>query len=239
MFAEPWMEDILHPQDKNDPGPVLPLSDHVPEDQSVWDEPGLSSALAGEIPPDAVTWYRWYRKNVDESSGLSSWLVTLVVVLTSGFFAVIGTFAAQSVSGSALIAVTVIGPTTEEIMKIALTLWIVEKRPWLYRNGIQILLCALASGAAFAAVENIIYLKVYVPDPPPGLAEWRWTVCVLLHSGCSTISGIGVWKIWRRLQQQQRAPMLADGASWIFAAIIVHGTYNGTVTLMELSGFGF
>jgi len=243
VFAEPWMEDILHPQDVHDPG-AQPLSDHVSEDQSVWDEPGLSAALAGETPPDAVTWYRWYMKKVDASSGLYSWLATLVVVLTSGVFAVVGTFAAQvvgpaSVSSSVLIAITVVGPATEELMKIALTLWMVEKRPWLYRNGVQILLCALASGAAFAAVENILYLKVYVPNPPPGLAEWRWTVCVLLHSGCSTISGIGAWKIWRQFQQQQRAPVLTDGAGWIFAAIVIHGTYNGTVTVMELSGFGF
>ena len=239
VFAEPWMEDMLHPQAAHNSGTAQPLTNHVSEDQSVWDEPGLSPALAGETPPDGVTWYRWYMKKVDASSGLYSWLTTLVVVLTSGVFAVVATFAAQTIFVSALIAITVVGPTTEEIMKIALTLWVVEKRPWLYRNGVQILLCALASGAAFSAVENVLYLNIYVPNPPPGLAEWRWTVCVLLHSGCSTISGIGAWKIWQQFQQQRRAPALTDGAGWIVAAIVIHGTYNGAVTVLELSGFGF
>jgi len=124
-------------------------------------------------------------------------------------------------------------------MKIALPLWLVEKRPWMYRNGGQILICALASGLMFAVVENVVYLNVYIPDPSAGLIQWRWTICVLLHSGCSTVAGIGAWRIWSRFQHHQRAPHLADGASWFVAAIVLHGLYNATVTLLELSGLGF
>jgi len=239
VFAEPWMQDLLHPPEVSDPGPVLPASVHISEDQSVWDEPGLSARLAGDTPLDAVTWYRAYEKQVAETTEASSWWATLAVVMAGGMLAILGTFATQSVYGTALVALTVFGPTTEEIMKIAIPLWLVEKRPWLYRNTGQILLCALASGAAFAAVENVIYLNVYVPDPPAGFAAWRWTVCVLLHTACSTIAGIGVVQIWHKFQKQQRAPSLADGAPWILAAIVVHGLYNGTVTVLEVSGMEF
>jgi hypothetical protein len=239
VFAEPWLQTELHPPDTADPGPALPLTERLSEDQSVWDEPGLSPALAGETPSDGLTWYRWYQEQVAMTSGLQSWLTTLGVVLVSGVFAVFGTFAAQSMYAGMLTGVTVIGPTTEEIMKIALVLWLVEKRPWLFRDGGQILLCALASGLAFAAVENVIYLNIYVPGPSPGLVAWRWTICVLLHAGCSTIAGFGAHRIWREFQRNHRAPILANGASWIVAAIVIHGLYNGTVTLMELSGLDF
>jgi hypothetical protein len=239
VFAEPWMQDQLHAPDVSDSGPAVPLAEQVSEDQSVWYEPGLSARLAGETPLNALTWYRWYRDQVATTSNVVSWSATLAVVLAGGVFAILGTFATQSVYGTALVSVTVFGPTTEEIMKIALPLWLVEKRPWLYRNLGQILICALACGAAFAAVENVIYLNVYVPNAPAGLAAWRWTVCVLLHTGCSTIAGIGVARIWLKFQRQQRTPSLADGAPWIIAAIAVHGLYNGAVTVLEAGGLNF
>ena len=239
FFAEPWLQDLLHPPDVSDPGPAMPVAKQVSEDQSVWDEPGLSPRLAGDTPCHAVTWYGWYCKQLAATSEAATWWATLTVVLAGGIFAILGTVATQSIYGTTMVAVTIFGPTTEEIMKIALPLWLVEKRPWLYRNVGQILICALASGAAFAAVENVIYLHVYVPNPPAGLVAWRWTVCVLLHAACSTIAGIGVTRIWLSFQQQRRAPVLADGSRWIVAAIIVHGVYNGTVTALELGGLDF
>ena len=230
VFDEPWM---------NDPASSRPMSGLVPEDQSVWDEAGMSAELAGEIPSDALTWYRWYSKQVGATSGLQTWLTTLGVVLVGGVFAVFGTFATQSVFGGHLIGATVIGPTTEEIMKIALPLWLVEKRPWLYRHHIQILVSTWTSGMAFAAVENLVYLNIYVSNPSAELVIWRWTVCVLLHSGCSVIAGIGLCRIRRQFQRKRQMPALSDGARWILAAIVIHGIYNGIVTLLEVSRLEF
>jgi len=239
VFAEPWIKAVLHRPDNSDTDPTMPLVDHVPEDQSVWDEPGLSRELAGEVPKGGLTWYRWYLDQFAATSVVESWGTTFGVAVFGGLFAVVGTLVQQSMSGGQIVAVTVVGPTIEEIMKIVLPLWLVEKRPWLYRNGGQILICAMASGLMFAAVENVLYLKVYINNPSAGLIQWRWTICVLLHSGCSTVAGIGVWKIWSRFQKEGRAPVLADGGAWIFAAIVLHGLYNGTVTLLQFGGLDF
>lgn len=240
VFAEPWMQPVLYPGDPNDPGPILPLTDPVNEDQSVWDETGLSRQLAGATPDDGVTWYRWYLQQAAETSVRHSWLVTLAVALAGGLFAIMGTLAQQSVMGGGmLLGVVVFGPTVEEVMKVGLVLWLVEKRPWLFRHAEQILICALASGVVFAAVENVIYLKVYIDDPPDSLILWRWTVCVLLHAGCSTVAGLGAWRIWRQIRQEERAPALKDGAPFFVAAIVLHGLYNGTVTVLELGGLEF
>ncbi len=239
VFAEPWMNEVLHPEDERDPGPALPSADSPLEDQSVWDEPGLSRELAGDTPEDGITWYRWYRRQEAKTSSSRSWLVTLTVALTSGVFAVAGTIAQQSAGGGWLLSVVVFGPTVEEVMKIALPLWLVERRPWLYRNPGQILISALVSGGVFAAVENMLYLKVYIDNPSAGLVLWRWTVCVLLHAGCSTIAGIGACRIWQKFRQEERAPRLTDGATFLVIAIVLHGLYNGTVTLLESSGLEF
>jgi len=239
VYAEPWMQDVAHAEDTRDPGPAMPFSVHGPEDQSVWDEPGLTRQLAGATPEDAVTWFRWYQQKVTTTTVGTTWLVTSGVVLVAGLLAILGTLATQSTMGSQLLAVVIFGPTTEEIMKIAIPLWLIEKRPWLYRSSSQILLCALGSGAAFAAVENLIYLNVYVPQPTASLVAWRWTVCVLLHAGSSVVAGVGATRIWHRFQQEQRVPQLSDGARWIVGAIIIHGLYNGTVTLLEFGGLDF
>ncbi len=233
VFAEPWMQPVRHAADPRDPGQVRPVPENQPEDQFVYDEPALSAELVGGIPDDARTWFRWYQQQAARTGPWSGWLVTLGVILSGGLLAVAGTFMAQELTWVPLLNLVVFGPTAEEIMKVVVVLWIVEKRPWLFRSPVQILLCALASGAAFAAIENVLYLTVYIPNPPPELVRWRWTVCVLLHTGCSFIAGIGAVRVWTRFQSQRRAPVLSDGAAWITAAIVMHGLYNGTMVLLE------
>ncbi len=239
VFAEPWMQATIHVGASGDPA-GLDQNFHPPDDEenSVWDEPGLSRSLAGHLPEGAFTWFGHYLGKLRETSSLTSWLTTIAVAALAGPLAIIGTLI-QGQIASGLIMAVVIGPTAEEIMKIALSVWIVEKRPWLFRSSAQILVCCFASGIAFAAVENVVYLKFYINDPTPGLAQWRWTVCVLLHSSCSLVAGLGVVRMWKRFQAAERRPDIADAATAIATAIVIHGTYNAAVTLMELSGVSF
>jgi RsiW-degrading membrane proteinase PrsW (M82 family) len=88
----------------------------------------------------------------------------------------------------------------------------------------------------FAIIENFLYLFVYVPDPPLWLVLWRWTVCVALHVGCTLIAGFGAAKVWQKqVSQMRRVPVPVD-MRYLVAAILVHGVYNGSVTILELSG---
>ena len=239
VFAEPWMQATIHVGVPGDPPDidrsVLPSQD---EENTVWDEPGLSRSLAGAMPEGAFTWFGHYRKKLAETTVLQSWLTTGLVAFLAGPLAILGTLI-QGAASSGLVMLVAIGPTAEEIMKTALPVWIVEKRPWLFRSPTQILVCCFASGIMFAAVENVVYLKLYIADPTPGLAQWRWTVCVLLHSFCSLTAGIGVVRMWKRFQSVQSRPDIADAAGAIATAIVLHGTYNATVTMLELGGVSF
>ena len=108
--------------------------------------------------------------------------------------------------------------------------------PYLFTNRRQIIFAAIGSGLMFAIIENFLYLFVYVPDPPLWLVLWRWTVCVALHVGCTLIAGIGVAKVWQKqVSQMRRVPVPVD-MRYLVAAILVHGVYNGSVTILELSG---
>lgn len=239
VFAEPWMKFAIHQGDVND-SPVVDTNSFIrPEfDHSVWDEPGLSRSLSGEAPDHAVTWFSYYLRMRESTSARTSWLITILTAIIGGPLAILGTLI-EGATQSGLLTVIAIGPTIEEIMKVALPLWIVEKRPWLFRSSIQILICCFASGLAFAAVENVIYLRFYVPNPSVGLAQWRWTVCVLLHSSCSLLAGFGVSRMWQLFQAEKTTPQMPHAGTALLTAIVLHGSYNAMATILETSGFEF
>jgi len=135
--------------------------------------------------------------------------------------------------------VIAIGPLAEEVMKVAVPLYIVERRPYLFRSPLQIPLCAVASGLVFASIENLLYLEVYVPQPSTALVFWRWTVCVGLHAGCALLNSLGLSRIWHDVHQRQAPPRLTLGWRFALAATIAHGSYNGVMTLLALAGFTF
>jgi hypothetical protein len=239
VFAEPWMTPAIHLGIPGDPAGLesdsLPVTD---ADHSVWDEPGLSRSLSGDIPANAVTWFGHFLQQKQSTSMLSTWITTLTVAVLAGPLSIVGTLI-QGTAAGGLIGVVVIGPTIEEVMKIALPVWLVEKRAWKFRSVSQILVCCFASGLAFAAIENLVYLRVHIANPTPGIIQWRWSVCVLLHASCSFIAGLGVARMWTQFQVARSQPDLKHAATAILTAIVLHGTYNATVTLLEVSGFAF
>lgn len=211
--------------------------DHV--DHSVWDEPALRGMIPGEPPPEALTYARWLAEKRAETTVGRTWLVTALCALAAGPLAVLGTIVQSSAGWSTLLAVVVIGPVTEEVMKIALPLWIAERKPYLFRSRMQIAVCALSSGLAFAAIENVLYLHVYIPDPSSEIAAWRWSVCVALHMGCALVASLGVMRAWSRAEHADARRRLAVATPLLITAMIIHGAYNGLALLLEHTRFFF
>jgi RsiW-degrading membrane proteinase PrsW (M82 family) len=139
----------------------------------------------------------------------------------------------------AVLSITIFGPLVEEVMKVAGLLWIVEKRPFLFTSRLQIIICALCGGLAFAVIENFIYLNVYVPNPPESLVQWRWTVCTFLHCGCSLIAGMGLIRVWTVTMRDRVQPNITNAARYLILAMVVHGVYNGFCVFLSLMKFQF
>lgn len=237
VFEEPWMRtgnSVMHgrPESPEVPGEADPES-------SVWDEPGLSLQLSGDIPADGLTWHRWADQNQARTSLTTSLGVTLLVAVCSGLLAILGTLIIQAGGGNAFVLLAIGAPIVEETMKIGLTIWVVEKRPWLFRWRGQILLCGMCSGMVFAAIENVIYLTILIPNPSAAIVTWRWTVCVLLHTGCSSLAALGATRVWSESWRLQRQPQLSDGAAWIVAAMLCHGIYNTAALVLAWAGHTF
>jgi predicted RNA-binding Zn-ribbon protein involved in translation (DUF1610 family) len=190
-------------------------------------------------PPGTRSYRTWIEGRLARTSPSAGWFVALTAAVLGGPFAVIGAVfggpRGGPVSLSGLAMVVALAPTMEETLKIALAAYVVELRPYLFRRAGQIVAAAVGSAFVFAAIENFIYLNIYVPHPSQGLFIWRWTICVALHVGCSAVAATGLIEIWKQAVSELRPPRLTQGLSRLMLAIGIHGTYNALAALYGLS----
>jgi len=196
--------------------------------QGAWDEPSLSGELAGERPDHVQTYSQWLAAGVKRISTVESWGITLAIALGSGLWSVVGAILSQVQGGSALglLVVVVFGPLAEEMLKASAALITIEKWPYVFRSPVQIVFCCVAAGLGFAALENLLYLQLYIDNPSTFIMAWRWTVCVALHVGCSTVASLGLVRIWRETMRSGTPPKVSLGTTYFITAASVHGAYN-------------
>lgn len=201
-----------------------------PDLHSVFEEPQHRE-------PGATSRYgAWLDEATRATSSARRLRVAAALALCAGPWAILGALWA-SLGGVAafggVMAVVVVGPLAEEVGKVAAALWVVERRPHLFASRGAIVATCAAAGLVFAAIENLLYLEVYVPDPPDDLVVWRWTVCVALHVGCATLGGGGVARVWSRAMARRERPEPGGAFGFIVAAAVVHGAYNGLAVALS------
>lgn len=207
-------------------------------EQSIWSEPGLAHALGQSGKRGGLIYADWLNARMQETSIGFTWLLTLGIVLVAGVFGVLGAlFFGPGSLFNQVLSICVFGPLTEEVVKIALVFWVVEKRPYLFSNTLQILLCGFAGGLLFAVIENFIYLNIYIPNPSPEIVQWRWTICVALHTGCSSLAALGMSRIWGQTMVTRSKPDITLGANFLILAVVIHAFYNTLMVLMSVAGY--
>ena len=207
-------------------------------DQSVNQEPAFSSELSGMGQEFFPTFKKYYERQNNRFSVLDSWAVTFAAAMLAGPLAIVTAIWGTNVSWVNLITMVVFAPVTEEIAKVLVCLIIVEKWPWIFKSGIQIVLCCFAGGLAFGVIENLIY-SIRLADHPNyyTIMQFRWVATTTLHIVCSTLASFGVLRIWRHSLKAGVKPQLKQGRSIIIGAIIIHATYNAMAVIIQLMGF--
>ncbi len=206
-----------------------------------WDAVGDEPALRWTGRTDLPTFGSIYVERRESTTEGRRWSAVALAVFVAGPFAVLGAFIGGT-SGfglGVLLVVVTLGPLTEEVLKASGALYLAEQRPWMVPAGWVLPLVTLAAGLVFAAIENIVYLNVYIADPTPEIARWRWIAGPLLHGGASFIAGLGVRRMWMTTHRDRSAPRLRHAAPYLVGAVVVHGGYNLAVTLLELTGVIF
>lgn len=207
-------------------------------EHGVWDEPAITVGDL-DVPNDAMTYAVWINHKRDQITAGKSWAAAIMLALAAGPLAVIGTFWGSGGTWISLLALVLFGPAIEEVMKTAAVAFVVEKKPYLFRSRVSIMLAVLGSGLAFAAIENLLYLHVYISEPSASLVHWRWTVCVGLHAGCCLITGIGLARAWKLGWDADTKPEITTGFPYLVIAVVVHGSYNAFVIVLASASFEF
>lgn len=207
----------------------VPVAPEVAEHE-VWSEPGL---LPDARPADpAQTYAGQLRARWLSASPAQSWCAVLGLALAAGPFAILSAFMKSSAPGFVLAAV-VVAPLVEELGKAAAPLITLKRWPYRFVSGAQPVLVCVASGLVFAAIENLLYLHVYVRDPSPALAAWRWSVCTALHVGCSLIAGLGLRRVWLAARAGCSRPDISGASAYLITAITLHGAYNAVALVLQ------
>ena len=199
-----------------------------PPDDSIWDEPALSPDLApARDGTKNHSYANWLQERRARFSDAASWGVTLAIVLATGPWAILAAITREFSAGfSGVVAVVIIAPIVEELMKVSLPLMIVETRPYLFSSRLQILLAAIAGGAAFGLLENLIYFHFYFPGMTADQQLIRWIACLPAHTLWSLIAGIGVARMWLHCMENSRRPDMTVAAPWLITAMVLHGLFN-------------
>ena len=189
-------------------------------------------------PTGSASYQSWLRERISRTSPAKAWMVAVLLALCGGPWALLATFLGTDsgwyLRGGAVVMLVVFGPAVEETLKIAATAAVVEVRPYLFRRAEQVRFAAAGAALVFAVIENIVYLNVYVPNPPAELVLWRWTVCTALHVGCTTVAVGGLVGVWRQAITQLRPPRLSLGLRRLVIAIVLHATYNAAAFMYEI-----
>jgi hypothetical protein len=212
-----------------------PDLDREEAEHSVFNEPAYLEGV-DRVDPNWPSYRRWLHRNLETADPERAWRLAFLLMLAGGPWAVLGAFYA---GGAGLLAIVVWGPVCEEIMKVAILATVIEFRPFKFTSRAQIHLAAMGSGLGFAIVENILYLNVYIDDPEPSLALWRWTICVALHVGCSLVASLGIASMWERSIETLSRPRMRVAFQSIIAAIVIHSAYNGLAMLLAIAGVDF
>ncbi len=201
------------------------------------DSIGGEAALADtpEGARDRARQEGFVREMWNRPQGLGGVALVLGLCAASGVFAVLCALA-KGALGFGFLAVVIGAPVVEEMAKVVLLLMWLEKAPWRFRSAGTLVFACLASALVFSAIENLLYLRVYIPREmvEDGLVHFRLVVCTAVHVGCTAVSACGVLRAWREARDGRRGFSSMAVTPYLVVAMVMHGIYNAAAVLLTL-----
>ncbi len=213
------------------------------EGELLRDDVGEEPALRGAGPArEGAAWRAHVERRRAGCSPAASLALGAALALAAGPVALLGTFVAVAADPTVVASAVLVGPVIEEWMKQFAMVLLIERLPWRVLGAWQIPATAAFAGLGFAALENLLYLRVYLVHlPPEELAEvaaYRWTGCVALHVVCALIGSAGVVRAWRARSEGGGTFDLDPAFRWLAVAAALHGLHNLAALLLEFAGIG-
>lgn len=214
-----------------------PASDEDRLHHTVWDEPGLSTDLSGNTPGNAYAYANWLVAKFGETSDSQSNRALVGIILSVGVASLaISIFQGLFRLWNAPFFMSCITfPIAEELAKIAVMIWVMERKPFLFKRPSQILWCSILGACLFIVVQNGLFFKLFSIGSEFDLMLWRWIALPLIHVICSLFSATGFVRVWRRCVEDRTRPEITLASSWVMIAMLVHCLFNAGWYFFEIA----
>lgn len=167
---------------------------------------------------------------------LAGHLVAVCFALLGGVLGILGAFIQEFRSGGFILLPFLGAPIIEELMKPAGVYLLLARWPRLLKGRLHVALLTALGGLSFGVIEALVYIFVYVPDPPQWFVTYRFAVGVPLHTAASFLVGLGLSR--DLIEWAAGRARFPRAALWfIGAGIALHAVFNTTVTALGFAGF--
>jgi len=167
--------------------------------------------------------------------GLPGFAFTILVALIGGLLGIIGA-AIQEVRAGGFILLPILGaPIIEEGLKPVGVYLLKYRWPHLLLGRLHVALLAALAGLTFGVIEALVYVYVYVDDPPNWFVTYRFTLPLALHTTGSFLVGLGITGglvAWA----QGEGPLPKSSRNLYLAAVALHAVYNTVAIALSIAG---
>lgn len=203
-------------------------------DHSVWDEPSLATQLTGQVPESALTYASWLASRTEAWTQGNAWATTLGIASLSIPCAAIAAIVSWTMGNifvvSDILVACLVGPVVQEICKIVVPLWVVEKRPYFFTGWFQFFVIAMVTALSFSVVSNLFLSfaieATEIKIEPVKQFAFQWVGVLGLNLITATVAGFGLEKIWKACVRSSQPPQLGHGYPFFATAIGLHVIFS-------------
>ena len=160
---------------------------------------------------------------------------TILVALIGGLLGIVGAVIQEFRAGGFLLLPILGAPIIEEGLKPVGVYLLQVRWPHLLLGRLHVALLAGLAGLTFGIIEALVYVNVYVDDPPGWFVTYRFTLPLVLHTTGSFLVGLG---ITARLMAwaQGDGPLPKSSRNFFLAAVALHAVYNTAAIGLGIAG---
>jgi RsiW-degrading membrane proteinase PrsW (M82 family) len=163
------------------------------------------------------------------------YIFAVLLALLGGVLGILGAFVQEIRSGGLLLLPFLGAPIIEELVKPCGVYLLLARWPRLLRGRLHTASLAALAGLSFGLVEAVVYVTLYVRDPPGWFVTYRFTLPLLLHATASFIVGLGINR--GLLDWASRgAPLPKATRNFYLAGIGLHAAFNTVAIALAIGG---
>ena len=162
-------------------------------------------------------------------------IAAVLVAIVGGALGILGAFVEEVRSGGFILLPFIGAPVIEELFKPLGVYLLLARWPRLLLGQLHTAVLSALAGLTFGVIEALVYVNVYVSDPPDWFVVYRFSLPLLLHTTASFIVGLGIspgLMAWAG----SGSPFPRASRKFYIAGITLHALFNITATALALAG---